>query len=88
MKFIPSVRTVLRPRPVPKPRVRSQTAATSGYVAKLEINDSGYDGSPRGISAVLIIRNNVDFLQHMEQVMCSICAMCYLCYELCYQSKE
>ena len=59
MKFIPSVKSVLRPKPVPKPRVRSQTALASGYVAKLEINDSGYDGSPRGISTVLIICNNV-----------------------------
>ena len=60
MKFIPSVRSVLRPRPVPKPRVRSHQSTTSGSAAKLEINDSGYDGSPRGISSVFISKN-VDF---------------------------
>jgi len=51
VKFV-TVSSVLRPRPVPKPRPsRSHppAAAAPGYVAKLEINDSGYDGSPRGI---------------------------------------
>jgi len=51
VKYIPPVKSVLRPKPVPKPRVRSQTSAPSCYAAMLEINDSGYDGSPRGISS-------------------------------------
>jgi len=38
-----------RPKPVPKPRQRSQLSATSGYVPKSEVNDSGYGGSPRGM---------------------------------------
>lgn len=50
VKFIPSGSSVMRPRPVPKPRVRPPTSTTSGYLTKSEINDSGYAGSPRGNS--------------------------------------
>ena len=45
IKYIPSV---MRQRPVPKPRARSHTSTTVGSRTKSEINDSGYDGSPRG----------------------------------------
>jgi len=53
VKFIPPFSSVLRPKPVPKPRMRS---ATSTYVTKSEINDSGYDGSPRGIIFTTILK--------------------------------
>jgi len=51
VKLIHSVSSVLRPKPVPKPRPprHSRSSASSGYLSKSEINDSGYDGSPRGM---------------------------------------
>ena len=56
VKFIPSVKSVMRP-PVPKPRAR--------YTAKLD--DSGYETSPRGICSVLIVCKSWN-LKHVEQL--------------------